>query len=81
MRKEFKMSKVQLEKLLDACKPVPYMIMSGIVPCSPQENANRALHYLGSEMGFDSLTVRPVPGEDMDVFTAEEVTGCVHNEG
>lgn len=71
MRKEFTMSKEQLEKLLDACKPVPYMIIGGIVPRSPQENANAAWARLGEEMGFEPMSAQPVKGKGMEVFTAE----------
>lgn len=73
MRKEFTMSKEQLETLLDACKPVPYMVVGGIAPPSPQENANAAWARLGQEMGFEPMSVRPVSGKGMEVFTAESV--------
>ncbi len=73
MRKEFTMSKEQLDGLLDACKPVPYMVSGGIAPRSQQENANAAWASLGLEMGFDSMSVRPVSGKGMEVFTAETV--------
>ena len=59
MRKEFEMSEEQLNKILAACKPVPYIIVGGIAPRSPQENANAAWKSLGKEMGFDYLTVKP----------------------
>lgn len=73
MRKEFTMTKEQCEKLLDACKPVPYMVVGGVEPRSPQENANDAWCALGREMGFDGMTVRPVAGKGIEVFTAEVV--------
>jgi len=77
-RKEFTMTKEQCEKLLDACKPVPYMVFGGIEPRSPQENANAAWAELGLELGFDAMSVRPVAGKGMEVFTAEVVQ---HVEG
>lgn len=73
MRKEFMMTKEQLDKLLDACKPVPYMVVGGIAPRSSQENANAAWARLGEEMGFEPMSVRPVSGKGMEVFTAEAV--------
>ena len=74
MRKRFEMTQEQLEKLLDACKPTPVMFLSGGVPMgrSVQENANDAWAAIGSEMGFQHMTVQPAGG-DMKVFTAEEV--------
>ena len=38
--KKFTMTKEQMEKLLEASRPVPYMIIGGHAPRSPQENAN-----------------------------------------
>lgn len=73
MRKEFTMTKEQCDKLLEACKPVPYMIIGGHVFCSPQENANAAWAALGAEMGFEPMSVRPVQGKGMEVFTAEAI--------
>ena len=47
-------------ELMDACKPVRYMIADGTAPSSPQENANRAWKRLGEEMGFEYMTVTPL---------------------
>lgn len=60
-RKEFYITEQQYDKLLDACKPVPAMYLSGgtLMGPSPQENANRAWCELGKEMGFDGMTVKP----------------------
>jgi hypothetical protein len=59
MRKEFEMTEEQLKELLDACKPVRYMVIGGRPPRSPQENANNAWKKLGKEMGFEYMTVKP----------------------
>ena len=69
-RKEFTMTDEQFNKLIDACKPVPYIIVGGIAPRSQQENANAAWAELGVEMGFKPMTAKPVPGKDEKVFTA-----------
>jgi hypothetical protein len=71
MRKEFTMTAEQHERLLDACKPVPYMVIGGMQPRSPQQNANAAWAALGAEMGFDPMSVQPVQGKGSEVFTAE----------
>ena len=73
MRKEFTMTKEQCDKMLEACKPVPYMVIGGVAPLSPQENVNAAWASLGLEMGFDAMSVRPVSGKGMEVFTADVV--------
>ena len=73
MRKEYEMTQAQLDRILDACKPVPYMVFGGVEPRSPQENANDAWRALGEEIGFDHMSVRP-NGKGDRFFTAEEHT-------
>ena len=58
-RKDYEMTQADLDKIMDACKPVPYMVFGGIPPRSPQENANDAWAELGRRMGFDHMTVQP----------------------
>ena len=70
MRREYEMTEDQLKRLLEACRPVPYMIFGGREPRSPQENANAAWQELGREMGFDGMSVQPVPGKGQRFFTA-----------
>ncbi len=71
MRREFEMTEAEEKVLLEACRPVPYMIVGGVAPTSPQENANRAWQALGRARGFDGMTVRPVLGKGPRFFTAE----------
>jgi hypothetical protein len=71
MRKEYEMTQAQLDAILDACKPVPYMVFGGMEPRSPQESANAAWAALGEELGFDHMTVRP-NGKGDRFFTADE---------
>ena len=73
MRREFELTKDQLSELVEACKPVPYMIFGGREPASPQENANRAWEKIGSELGFRHMTVQPMRGKSVSFFTAEEI--------
>lgn len=58
-RTEYEMTQEDLEAILKACQPVPYMVMGGMAPRSQQENANAAWAALGEKMGFDSMTVQP----------------------
>jgi hypothetical protein len=73
MRKEYEMTDQQLEQILDACKPVPVMFLSGGDPMfrSAQENANDAWAALGRELKFKPMTVRPIYGKGQRFFTAE----------
>jgi hypothetical protein len=52
------MTEADLEKIKEACKPVPYIIVGGVAPRSQQENANAAWAELGARMGFDHMTVQ-----------------------
>ena len=72
-RKEYEMTEAQLAKLLEACRPVPYIIVGGMPPRSPQERANDAWRDLGRELGFVWDTVS-ISGKDQRLFTAEEAT-------
>jgi len=71
MRREYEMTGQQMKTLLDACKPVPYMVVGGMEPRSIQENVNAAWRALGMKMGFNGMTVRPVPNKCSRFFTAE----------
>ena len=76
MRKEFEMSEEDLAEIGAACKPVPYLVAGGMPPESPQSRANRAWQTLGSRLGFDGMTVRPVDGKGPRFFTAEAIGRC-----
>lgn len=69
-RKEFEMTQEQLNRLLEASKPVPYMVFGGVEPRSPQEYVNNVWGNLAEEMGFDQWSVRPVTGKDQRFFSA-----------
>jgi hypothetical protein len=67
------MTDAQLQALLDAGKPVPYMLgAGGVPPTSPQESANRAWQALADELGFVWDTVQPIANKDRHWFTAEK---------
>jgi hypothetical protein len=71
-RTNYEMSEQDLAELLEACKPTPVMFLSGgqRMGGSPQENANDAWSSLGTKMGFDHMTVRPIDGKSQRFFTA-----------
>lgn len=69
MRTTYRMTQEQYDKIIEACRPVPYMIVGGMAPRSPQENANDAWCALGRAMGFDGMSVQPVRGDHL-AFTA-----------
>jgi len=71
-RTEYEMSEADLKKLLKAFKPTPVMFISGgqSIGGNQQENANDAWQALGKKMGFDYMTVRPIPGKGNLFFSA-----------
>lgn len=68
-RTNYEMTESDLEKILDACKPVPMIMLQLGMPRSQQERANDAWAELGSRMGFDHMTVQPTGPADR-FFTA-----------
>ena len=69
-RVNFEMSEEDLKTILDACKSVPCIQVGGYTPSSPQANVNRAWAVLSKKMGFDSVTVKAIPGKGSRFFTA-----------
>lgn len=69
-RTQYEMSNEDRTALLERMKPVPYMIIGGRPTASRQENVNAAWAALGAKMGFDSETVRPIPGKPDRFFSA-----------
>ena len=69
-RTNYEMTEADLKKILDACKPVPTIMLQCGKPSSPQENANRAWAELGERMGFDAMTVQLIEGKSHRFFTA-----------
>ena len=57
--KEFEMTKEQRARILNASRPVPYMVFGGIEPRSPQENANDAWREPGRRAGVRLLDGSP----------------------
>ena len=67
-RIEYEMTEEDLNELLEQCRPTPYIIVGGVSPRSPQENANAAWEKLGKKMGFVSSSV--LPGKGNRFFSA-----------
>ncbi len=60
-----------LEKILEASRPVPMIMLQCGTPPSPQERANDAWKELGARMGFKWDTVRPIAGGNLKEFKAD----------
>ena len=55
----FEITQKKLDRLINASKPVPMIMLQCGTPSSQQENANNAWEELGKELGFDHMTVCP----------------------
>ena len=73
MKQEFEMTEQELLELLDACTPVPYMIIGDYLPLSLQDRANNAWKSLAMKRGFKWDSVEPSPKGD-HFFTATPQT-------
>lgn len=68
-RTNYEMTQADLDAILDACKPIPMIMLHiGGFEISQQERANDAWAALGKKMGFDYMTVQPGSGDRF--FTA-----------
>ena len=71
VRANYEMTVEDLSEILEACKPVPMIMLNIMNNCSSrQENANRAWKRLGDKMGFDGDTARPIEGKGSRFFSA-----------
>ena len=71
MKRNYEMSEEQYAKIMQACEPVPLIMLQLGMPRSPQERANDAWEALGKEMGFQHMTVGPDNSGNERCFIAE----------
>ena len=71
-RKAYIMTQAELDSVHSASRPVAYMVIGGMEPNTPQENANRVWRTLGKKYGFKWDTAKPAPAGGDRAFTAEE---------
>lgn len=71
MRQQYIMTQEDLDKLLEASQPVAAIALQCGPLSSTQERVNTAWCELGDRMGFDGMTVKPVPTMGHLAFTAE----------
>ena len=72
-RLEYEMSQADLDGIIAKIKgaqSTPLIMLQCGMPTSPQEAANAAWGELGERMGFDAMTVEPIPGKGNRYFSA-----------
>lgn len=58
---QFTITEEEMQRVLDASKPVPYILgTGGVEPTSPQARANAAWQAIGKAHGIDWMSIRPV---------------------
>lgn len=67
-RTNYTMTEEDYKAIIEACQPVPMIMLHIGEPRSQQENANDAWKALGEKMGFEWDTVQP--GNSKFCFTA-----------
>jgi hypothetical protein len=67
----FTMTNEDFDKLVEASKPVPLIMLQCGMPSSPYDRAMEAWKVLGTKMGFVYDTVRPFTNGNKLQFTAE----------
>ena len=67
-RTNYTMTQEDYDAIIQACQPVPMIMLNVGTPRSQQENANDAWKALGEKMGFEWDTVHP--GDSKLSFTA-----------
>ena len=70
-RQEYEMTQEDFDAIIEACKPVPLIMLQTGMPRSQQERANDAWEKLGNKMGFDHMTVAPIAEKTNLHFSAE----------
>ena len=71
VRRALQLTQAELKTLLEATRPVPYIVVGSFEPRSQQQRANDEWRALGRKRGFDWETVRPIEGKDQTWFSAE----------
>lgn len=71
MKKQYRMTDEELQSVLDASKPVPYLVFGGMAPPSPQENVNRAWAAIARAHGVRQMSIGPASTGDQRDFIAE----------
>lgn len=71
MKQKYRLSDEELNQVLNASKPVTYIVIGGIPPSSPQENANAVWKSLASKHSFVWDSCEDAGTGDQHDFLAE----------
>lgn len=72
MKQEYELTQEQLDRLIEASKPVPYLIFGGIALTNPQEYANIAWAEIAEYHKVQIYSITPSP-KGIKFFTATPI--------
>jgi len=72
--KQYRMTEEELKMMMNASKPVTYMVFNGQPPSSPQENANNAWQQIADRVGCDKMSIKPAATGDNRDFMANPLS-------
>ena len=67
----YRLTDEQFKKLMDASKPVRYMVFGGREPSTPRENAENCWRTIAEEIGCQYDTIKDARTGDQHDFEAE----------
>jgi hypothetical protein len=67
----YELTQEQYDRLMEASRPVMYIVACGTEPTSPRENAERVWREVANEHGCRYDTIQPYHGMGPRFFTAE----------
>ena len=68
--KTYRMTDDELNMLMNASKPVPYLVFGGIEPRSPRDNAMDVWRTVAARVGCDVDSIEPAETGDNHEFNA-----------
>lgn len=69
--KTYRLTDEELKQIMDASKPVPYMVIGGVPPSSPRDNAMAVWRRVAARVGCEVDSISPGDTGDNHDFKAE----------
>ncbi len=63
---EYKLTEDEFAQLMEASKPVPYMVIGGVEPQSPRDKSMRIWERVAARVGCDMNSIQPNGADPRD---------------
>lgn len=77
----YMLTEAEYAELIEASKPVPYIIANGIAPISPAARVNEIWARIGRDRGFDPMTAHPADSDNRRQFRARPIPPTPATQG